>query len=79
MKIAYGSDLHLEFGPLVVNNTQGADVLILAGDICVARDLELADKNLYAENKRAQRYLDFFEDTAAKFPHVLYVMCNHEH
>lgn len=79
MKIAYGSDLHLEFGPLVVNNTQGADVLILAGDICVARDLELADKNLYAENKRAQRYLDFFEDVAAKFPHVLYVMGNHEH
>lgn len=79
MRVAVVSDVHLEFGPLVLNNTEGADLLILAGDICVARDLELADKKLYAENKRAQRYLDFFEDCAAKFPEVVYIMGNHEH
>ena len=79
MKIAIVSDIHLEFGPLVLNNTEAADVLVLAGDICVARDLELADKNLYAEKKQAQRYLEFFEDVAAKFPNVLYIMGNHEH
>lgn len=79
MKIALASDLHLEFGGIELKNTESADVLILAGDICVARDLELADKNLYAENKRAQRYLDFFEDVAGKFKDVIYVMGNHEH
>lgn len=79
MKIALGSDLHLEFGPIVLNNRESADVLILAGDICVARDIELADKNLYAERKRAERYLQFFEDCAAKFPNVIYIMGNHEH
>lgn len=79
MKIALGSDLHLEFGAITLENKQNADVLVLAGDICVARDFELADKNLYAENKRAQRYKDFFEDCAAKFLHVVYIMGNHEH
>jgi Icc-related predicted phosphoesterase len=79
MKLAIVSDIHLEFGPLVLTNDQAADVLILAGDICVARDLEMADKNLYAENKRAARYLEFFNDVAAKFPTVIYIMGNHEH
>lgn len=79
MRIAVGSDLHLEFGPIVLNNAGHADVLILAGDICIARDFELADKNLYAENKRAQRYLEFFQDVAEKFKTVLYVPGNHEH
>jgi Icc-related predicted phosphoesterase len=79
MRVAISSDIHLEFGPLTINNDQAADVLILAGDICVARDFELADKNLYAENKRAQRYLEFFNDVAAKFPKVIYIMGNHEH
>jgi len=79
MKIAIVSDIHLEFGPLTINNDEAAEVLILAGDICVARDFELADKNLYAENKRAARYLEFFNDVAAKFPKVIYIMGNHEH
>ena len=36
MKVAYCSDLHLEFAPISLKNTEGADVLILAGDICMA-------------------------------------------
>ena len=38
MKFALASDIHLEFGDIELNNTEGADVLILSGDICVAKD-----------------------------------------
>ena len=44
MKIAICSDLHLEFGPISLENTENAEVLILSGDILVAADL-----NVYAE------------------------------
>jgi Icc-related predicted phosphoesterase len=73
MKIAIGSDLHLEFGTLSLSNADSADVLILAGDICMARDFEIT------ETKRAQRYLDFFEGVSREFPQVIYIMGNHEH
>ena len=33
MKIALASDLHLEIKPIALDNTENADVLILAGDI----------------------------------------------
>jgi Icc-related predicted phosphoesterase len=39
MKIALGSDLHLEFGAIELHNTEAADVLILSGDILVAKHL----------------------------------------
>jgi Icc-related predicted phosphoesterase len=67
MKIAYCSDLHLEFGGIELNNEQQADVLVLAGDICVARDMP---NNVYTE---------FFNHVAKEFPTVLYIMGNHEH
>lgn len=79
MRLAIASDVHLEFGELNLHNEHGADVLILAGDICVARDIELADKNVYAERKMKNRYLDFFEQVARAFPTVIYVLGNHEH
>lgn len=79
MKIAIGSDLHLEFGAIALSNSEAADVLILAGDICMARDFELGDKNMYAENKRAQRYHAFFEQVSREFPKVIYILGNHEH
>ena len=37
MKIALASDIHLEFGGITFYNIEGADVLVLAGDICVAQ------------------------------------------
>ena len=50
MKIALASDVHLEFGQLEINNTENADVLILSGDICVAKDLnDRADVNILGE------------------------------
>ena len=39
MKIAVCSDIHLEFGPIELKNPGDVDVLVLSGDICVARDL----------------------------------------
>jgi len=80
MKIALASDVHLEFGPLEINNTDGADVLILSGDICVARDLGDRDvHNLLGEHTKSHRYHTFFEYCAARFPNVIYIAGNHEH
>ena len=56
MKIALASDLHLEFADIMLKNTDGADVLLLAGDICVARDL-IEDGSAFAE--KSQRIHDF--------------------
>lgn len=79
MKIALGSDLHLEFGTIELHNTQGADVLVLAGDICVARDIELMTGNFYSQRQRAERYLAFFGQISKEFPKIVYVVGNHEH
>ena len=80
MKIALASDVHLEFGPLEINNTDGADVLVLSGDICVARDLGDRDvHNLLGEHTKSHRYHTFFEYCAAQFDHVIYIAGNHEH
>ena len=40
MKIALASDLHVEFGDIDLVNTQGVDLLILAGDIVMLKDLD---------------------------------------
>lgn len=65
MKIAVASDLHLEFRDLVLENTGDAEVLVLAGDICMA--------------KYADKVKPWFEDVSKKFNHVVYVVGNHEH
>ena len=77
MKIAVASDVHLEFGPIVFENTDGADVLILSGDICVAKDLLEHDSPMPTE--KSQRLHEFFYNCCNKFPHVVYVVGNHEH
>lgn len=82
MKIAVASDLHLEFGDLNIENTDGANVLLLSGDICVAADLDMRDRRqteLGFARHRSERFHDFFERCAANFPHVIYVMGNHEY
>ena len=73
MRIALCSDLHLEFGNIKLENTENADILILSGDICVAKDL-------YNEGTSKESvYLEFFENCSRNFPNVLYVAGNHEH
>lgn len=80
MKIKIVSDLHLEFGPIEIVNKEEAKVLILSGDICVAKDL--ADRDMHSirgENDRSNRYHNFFELCCSNFEHVIYIAGNHEH
>jgi Icc-related predicted phosphoesterase len=82
MKIAIASDIHLEFGNLDISNDNHADVLILSGDICVAADLDMRDRRqteLGFARYRSERFHDFFERCAENFPHIIYVMGNHEY
>lgn len=73
MKIGLMSDVHLEFDGINVKNVDGIEVLLLAGDICVA--------SAYG-NENSQHYKkfdEFFANCSEQFPIVLYVMGNHEH
>ena len=80
MKIAIASDLHLEFGDLEIANDDKADVLILSGDILVVKDIAQRDPyGVMGPEYRSNRYHDFMQRCSAQFPHVIYVMGNHEH
>jgi Icc-related predicted phosphoesterase len=80
MKIALVSDVHLEFGDLDFENDSGADVLILGGDICVASDMAQRDPyNTMGEHYRSNRFHAFFERCCERFPHVIFIVGNHEH
>lgn len=71
MKFALASDIHLEFGPITLENKEDADVLILSGDICVAHEFE--------KENAGGKVSNFFETCAKNFPNVIYIMGNHEH
>jgi len=72
MKIAICSDLHLEFGTISLENTENADVLILSGDICVAKDLMKKDNNDILDRfGRSEAWHQFFQECSDRFPHVL--------
>lgn len=80
MKVAVASDVHLEFGDCDIPNTESADVLILSGDICVARDIGRPDpRNIIVESQVSQVIKNFFQRVSTAFPHVVFVMGNHEH
>lgn len=89
MKIAIASDLHLEIGDLYLQNTVGADVLVLAGDILLANDLHdhpkpevpyppQIIKTLGSRQRKAQEYRDFISNCASQFSHVIAIAGNHE-
>ena len=87
MKVALCSDLHLEFAPLEIANTEGADVLVLAGDILVAQDLDdFAEGEVNpawgdfvpARAQKAQMFREFLKTCSKQFKHVLYIAGNHE-
>jgi Icc-related predicted phosphoesterase len=92
MKIKLVSDLHLEFSDINIVNDQDYDVLILGGDICIAQDLHDHPESNYTSDQaaiangtglgrrqqRAQAYRDFFKRCSFQFPHVIYIMGNHE-
>lgn len=80
MKIAVASDIHLEFGDLNITNDSQADVLILSGDILVAKDITQRDPyGVMGPEYRSNRFHDFMQRCAVEFPHVIYVLGNHEH
>ena len=76
MKIAICSDVHLEFGQLTLENTENAEILVLSGDICTAVDLQPTG---LVGSAKFDRYIDFFTQCSRNFPHVIYIMGNHEH
>lgn len=87
MKIAVCSDLHLEFSPITLPNTEGAKVLILSGDICVAHSLHdhpinkpiPSDAMKPGRNQQAAvNYREFFHHVNLEYDHVIYVAGNHE-
>ena len=90
MKIKLVSDLHLEFSDINIQNDNNYDVLILGGDIMIAQDLHdhhAADFNPYSSGaladlsrkmQRVARFRDFFKRCSFQFPHVIYIMGNHE-
>jgi len=75
MRINVVSDIHLEFGPIEIKNTEGADLLILSGDICVASHLGHKDD----DNNRSREIHDFFEMCCNEYDNVIYIVGNHEH
>jgi len=79
MKLYVTSDIHLEFGDLQLENRDDVDVLILSGDICVAKEVGLPDPNGLMEGSRGQRVRDFFRRVSRDFPETVFVMGNHEH
>jgi predicted phosphodiesterase len=81
MRIAVCSDLHLEFAPIVLENS-GVDVLVLSGDILVEHDLDVFDRRQYEMGFMTNRsvvFHEFMQNCSEKFPHVIYVAGNHEH
>jgi Icc-related predicted phosphoesterase len=79
MKISIASDVHLEFGDLMLTNTDNSDVLVLSGDICVNADMKQLDVHNIMEGSKSNVYHDFFKRCASEFKHVVYVVGNHEH
>ena len=78
MKIHLNSDVHIEFDQQPTHTLVGGDVLLLAGDVCVADLLrkERTDKKAI----RHRRVCDaFFKEECAKYEKVYMIMGNHEH
>jgi len=77
MKVILVSDLHIEFCPITLPGDAEA-ALLLSGDIIPAALLQKhrTDADSKKMKKRARA---FFEDVAAKYKSVFYIMGNHEH
>jgi hypothetical protein len=63
----------------MIKNEDNIDVLVLSGDIMVTADLGKPDPHNFLEGAKSQRFVDFFKRCSFQFPHVIYVMGNHEH
>lgn len=87
MKIAYCSDLHLEFDDYPdLDSVEPADVLILAGDCFLANDFKrhpIFDSRVLPQGSarlyRAIRYVEFLKDRLKTFGRIILVAGNHEY
>jgi predicted phosphodiesterase len=79
MNISLVSDLHLDISGYM--DLPGGDVLILAGDICEAKELrkEFHHTKVLDRVPGAFPCYDFFEFVVPKYKKVFMVMGNHEH
>ena len=75
MKISYTSDLHLEHSSIILENKEESDVLILAGDICMAAKLFAREESILG---MSERFHSFFTACSKEFKHIVYVGGNHE-
>ena len=71
MKLALVSDVHLEFADWYPSNPDQADVLLLAGDIMLAADLNGTYKS--------ESFKEFLTNCKREYKDVIYIMGNHEH
>lgn len=78
MKVYQTSDVHLEFGDFNLSNKDNAEVLVLGGDIIVADRLERHDPTVKGATM-SRMFHSFFQRASELFPHVIYIMGNHEH
>ena len=81
MKFSLASDIHLEHGPLLLDNHQHTDVLVLAGDIFVAKALQDANRSHVSTRDlfQAQRIIDFFKEARDQWEDIILVFGNHEY
>ena len=79
MRVAVCSDIHLEFGNIVLTNDDKAEVLILGGDICIAKDVRVKDDYGLMGKNDNNKIHTFFQNVCEQFPHVVNIMGNHEH
>lgn len=84
MKIAFGSDIHLEFGPCKLLLPKGLedsdiDVLILAGDISTARSYSSKpEQQVFDLSDDESATLRFWNDVTRRFKKILYIPGNHD-
>lgn len=78
MKIQVYNDIHLEFDQGPNFPLPGGEVLLLAGDVCVATYLRKNRTDKLAR-KHAKVCAAFFNEQCAKYEKVYYIMGNHEH
>lgn len=86
MRIALGSDFHLEFSDFHFKNEEKADGLILSGDIMIAEDLHRHPPGnphnlkieLGSRQDHAYQFRDFLARCSGEFPWTVYVAGNHE-
>lgn len=77
MKVAYCSDLHLEMGTAAVDLCVDADVLVIAGDYCEVRLLDLQPAS--SKFQQGKQALDLLKQACNHYKAVIYVPGNHEY